>query len=222
MASDEEWENELTAKQRSFVREYLVDLNATQAAIRAGYAESGASVEGTRLLANAKVKAAVDAAMKLRSDRTQITADRVLKELAKIGFADIRKAIKWESALVTEEDNPDGGDVAIIKRIVTNQVQLVSSDDIDDDTAAAISEISQNTSGGIKLKLHDKKAALVDLGRHLGLFTDKVSVNINNLDAMTDEQLIERLRRVESAIRPFIDASGKADDSDGDRAPTAH
>ena len=114
--------------------------------------------------------------MNLRAERTDITADRVLKELAKIGFADIRKAIRWESALVTEEDNPDGGDIAVIKRIVTNQVQLVSSDDIDDDTAAAISEISQNTNGGIKLKLHDKKAALVDLGRHLGLFTDNVAM----------------------------------------------
>ncbi len=62
------------------------------------------------------------------------------------------------------------------KTIVTNQVQLVSSEEIDDDTAAAIAEISQNSTGGIKLKMHDKKAALVDLGRHLGLFTDKMEL----------------------------------------------
>lgn len=66
---------------------------------------------------------AISAAMSLRSKRTEITADKVLRELAKIGFADIRKAIKWQSALINEEDNPDGGDVAIIKTIVTNQVQ---------------------------------------------------------------------------------------------------
>lgn len=170
----DEWENELTPKQRAFVREYLVDLNATQAAIRAGYAESGASVEGSRLLANAKVASAVESAMALRAVRTEITADRVLTELAKIGFSDIRKAVKWHSALITEEDNPDGGDIAVIKTVVTNTVQMVASDEIDDDTAACISEVSQTATGGVKIKLHDKRAALVDIGRHLGMFKERV------------------------------------------------
>lgn len=174
MAEAEEWENELTAKQRAFVREYLIDLNATQAAIRAGYSEDTAGAIGAENLKKPQIADAVSAAMNLRAKRTEITADRVLTELAKIGFADIRKAVRWDSALVTEEDNPDGGDINVIKRIVTNQVQLVSSEDIDDETAAAISEISQNASGGVKIKLHDKKGALVDLGRHLGLFTDKL------------------------------------------------
>lgn len=168
----EEWENELTAKQRAFVREYLVDLNATQAAIRAGYSEKTANEIGAENLAKPSIRSAIDAAMKKRADRTDITADRVLKELAKIGFADIRKAIKWQGTLVTEEDNPDGGDIAVIKSVVTNNVQLISSEDIDDETAAAISEISQNSNGGIKLKLHDKRAALVDIGKHLGMFKD--------------------------------------------------
>jgi phage terminase small subunit len=172
MDENEEWESELTPKQRAFVREYLVDLNGTQAAIRAGYSANSADVEASRLLANAKVRSAVDAAIKLRSERTDITADRVLQELAKIGFADIRKAIKWQGTLVTEEDNPDGGDTLTIKNVVTNSVQLISSDDIDDETAAAISEISQNQGGGIKLKLHDKRAALVDIGKHLGMFKE--------------------------------------------------
>jgi len=174
MTSTEEWESELTAKQRAFVREYLIDLNASQAALRAGYSEKSAHVEGTRLLKNAKVAAAVSAAMDLRAKRTEVTADRVLKELAKIGFSDIRKAVKWQTSLITEEDNPDGGDVAVVKNIVTNNVQLVASEDIDDDTAAAIAEISQNAQGGLKIKLHDKRAALVDMGKHLGMFTEKV------------------------------------------------
>lgn len=174
MTSTEEWENELTAKQRAFVREYLIDLNASQAALRAGYSEKSAHVEGTRLLKNAKVAAAVSAAMDLRAKRTEVTADRVLKELAKIGFSDIRKAVKWQTSLITEEDNPDGGDVAVVKNIVTNNVQLVASEDIDDDTAAAIAEISQNAQGGLKIKLHDKRAALVDMGKHLGMFIEKV------------------------------------------------
>lgn len=175
-AEIEEWETELTPKQRAFVREYLIDLNATQAAIRAGYAESGASVEGSRLLANAKIASAVEAAMKMRAQRTEITADRVLQELAKIGFCDIRKAVKWQSSLITEEDNPEGGDIAVIKTVVTNTVQMVASDEIDDDTAACISEVSQNATGGIKIKLHDKRAALVDIGKHLGMFKDRVEV----------------------------------------------
>lgn len=112
--------------------------------------------------------------MKSRSERTDITADRVLKELAKIGFADIRKAVKWQSAMITEEDNPDGGDIAVIKTVVTNTVQMVASDELDDETAAAIAEVSQNATGGVKIKLHDKRAALVDIGRHLGMFKDRV------------------------------------------------
>lgn len=170
----EEWENELTAKQRAFVREYLVDLNATQAAIRAGYSENSAQEQGYQLLQKTSVAEAISAAMELRSKRTDITADRILTELAKIGFSDIRRAVKWRSSLITEEDNPEGGDVAVIKNIVTNNVQLVASNDIDDDTAAAVAEISQNAQGGLKIKLHDKRAALVDMGRHLGMFKDKI------------------------------------------------
>lgn len=175
--SDEEWESELNVKQRAFVREYLIDLNATQAAIRAGYSADTAYSQGQRLLKHVEVSKAVAAAMKLRSERTEITQDMVLKELAKIGFSDIRKAVKWQSALITEEDNPDGGDIAVIKTIVTNQVQLVSSDDIDDATAAAVAEISQNATGGLKIKLHDKRAALVDIGKHLGMFTDNLKIS---------------------------------------------
>lgn len=182
----EEWENELTGKQRAFVREYLVDLNATQAAIRAGYSVSTARQQGQRLLSNVDIDKAISAAMDLRAKRTEVTADRVLQELAKIGFADIRKAVTWQTSMITEEDNPDGGDVAVIKNVVTNTVQLVASEDIDDDTAAAISEISQNAAGGMKIKLHDKRAALVDMGRHLGMFKDKLEVKFSHEDALDE------------------------------------
>lgn len=180
MSAVDEWENELTPKQRAFVREYLIDLNATQAAIRAGYSAKTAYSQGERLLKNVEVDRAISTAMKARENRTEITADRVLQELAKIGFSDIRKAVRWQSSLINEEDNPDGGDVAVIKTIVTNQVQLVASDDIDDETAAAIAEISQNSTGGMKIKFHDKRAALVDLGKHLGIFSDKLEVTGKN------------------------------------------
>lgn len=179
--SNATWESmppELDAKERRFVSEYLVDLDPKRAALAAGYSATVAASKAYQWVSNSKVKphvfGAVQKAMSARSERTEITADMVLKELAKIGFADIRKAIKWQGSLVTEEDNQDGGDTLVIKNVVTNNVQLISSDDIDDETAAAISEISQNQGGGIKLKLHDKRAALVDIGKHLGMFTDKV------------------------------------------------
>lgn len=189
----EEWGSELTAKQRAFVREYLIDLNATQAAIRAGYSEDTARAIGCENLTKPDIAAAIEAAMKNRAERTDITADRVLKELAKIGFSDIRKAIKWQGTLVTEEDNPDGGDTLVIKNVVTNNVTLISSDEIDDETAAAISEISQNSTGGIKLKMHDKKAALVDIGRHLGMFVDRV-------DQRTTHEAGDSIRTLMEAI----------------------
>ena len=71
----------LTPKQQRFISEYLVDLNATQAAIRAGYAKKSADVEGSRLLVNAKVSAAIAAAQAKRSERTEIDADYVLASI---------------------------------------------------------------------------------------------------------------------------------------------
>lgn len=166
----------LTPKQQTFVQEYLVDLNGTQAAIRAGYSAKTANEQAARLLANVNVARAVQAAMDARSERTGITADRVLTELAKIGFSDIRKVAKWYSQanvayVDSAEDEVEEGS---LRFAVANQVELISSDDIDDETAAAISEVSMSDKGSLKVKLHDKRAALVDLGRHLQLFTDKL------------------------------------------------
>lgn len=144
----------LSPKQRRFVDEYLVDLNATQAAIRAGYSAKTAKQQGARLLTNADIAAAVQRGMDKRSERTQVTADKVIRELARLGFSDMRKLMEW---------GPDG-------------VKLRESDDLDDDDALAVAEVVETTTkdgGSIKLKVHDKQAALVNLGRHLGLFVDK-------------------------------------------------
>ena len=161
--------------------EYLIDLDACRAAIAAGYSETMARTKAYTWASNGKAKphvySAILKAMEAREKRTNITADRVLTELAKIGFSDIRKAVKWQSSLITEEDNPDGGDVLVVKTVVTNNVQLVASEDLDADTAACIAEVSQNASGGMKIKLHDKRAALVDIGRHLGMFKEKLEVS---------------------------------------------
>lgn len=164
---------ELTPKQQRFVEEYLVDLNATQAAIRAGYSAKTAEQLGYQLLQKPLVAEAVTAWREKQAKKSGVTVERIVSELAKIGFSDIRKAIKWNGHLVREEDNPDGGDVLVIKETRNNLVSLVDSDDLDDETAAAIAEVSQNATGGVKIKLYDKRAALVDLGKHLGMFEEQ-------------------------------------------------
>lgn len=77
----------LTERQNRFVQEYLVDLNATQAAIRAGYSEKSAGTQGCRLLANAEVQQAIQRAMEERQARTGITQDDVVQELKAVAFA---------------------------------------------------------------------------------------------------------------------------------------
>jgi phage terminase small subunit len=106
-----------------------------------------------------------------------VTVEKVVKELAKIGFSDIRKAVDWSGALVEEQDNDEGGDVLVVRHIHSNHVRLVSAKDLDDDTAAAIAEVKQNREG-VTIKLYDKRAALVDLGRHLGMFEENVNLKV--------------------------------------------
>lgn len=152
-------ENKLTPKQSLFVKEYLVDLNATQAAIRAGYSKKTAGSVGQENLTKPEIQAALKAAMVERSRRTEITADRVLKEYARIAFFDARKLFR-----------EDGSPLPITE--------------LDDATAAAIvgldvSEIyaGETAIGQVKkYKLADKKGALDSIARHLGMFKDKIEV----------------------------------------------
>lgn len=156
----------LTDKQAAFVEEYLIDLNATQAAIRAGYSEKTAHVIGSENLGKPEIQVAVQAAMEARSKRTKITADRVLQELARIGFADIRELFHWDE----------------------ERAVYVPSRDLTEDEAAAISEVQAETTHyerddgeretkiKLKLKTYDKLSALDKIGKHLNLFTDRVDI----------------------------------------------
>jgi phage terminase small subunit len=165
-----------------------VDLNATQAAIRAGYSTKTAAEIGAENLRKPQIAEAVQKAIHARAERTQISADRVLAELAKIGFSDIRRAVNWYSqvnvAAVDAEGIEGEAEDGSLRFAVLNQVELISSDEIDDDTAAAIAEVSMTDKGGLKIKLHDKRQALVDLGRHLQLFTDKIDLNHGAQDSL--------------------------------------
>ena len=157
----------LTAKQQRFVDEYLIDLNATQAAIRAGYSERTARSISNENLTKPDIQAAIEKGMQARSGRVEITQDMVLRELAKIGFSDIRKVVRWGETQVRMLDGEDDGPEDMVPY---HGLALIDSTEIDDNTAGAIAEVSQGKEG-LKVKLHDKKGALVDIGRHLGMFT---------------------------------------------------
>ena len=145
----------LNPKQQQFVAEYLVDLNATQAAIRAGYSPKTAGVQGFDLLKKPEIAAAIESLRNEHAKNTGLTVERVLTEAMRLAFFDIRK-------LTDAEGNP----------IPINQ--------LDDDTAAAIQGLELATersrdedgSGTVvrKYKLADKNAALERLFKHLGLF----------------------------------------------------
>ena len=168
----------MTEKQRKFVEEYLVDLNATQAALRAGYSPRTAGVIGHENLK--KLKGELDRALADQSVRTGVNADRVIRELARVAFADPRAVFEW---------GPGG-------------VRLRDSSELTDDEAAIVAEVSETTSesgGSIKAKLCDKMKALELLGKHLGAFTDKQqvelsgNVGVNVFDPETRAKLIEGL-----------------------------
>ena len=148
--------SDLNDKQKRFCQEYIVDLNGTQAAIRASYSEKTAGQQAEQLLKKLEIQEYIQSLMGKRSQRTQVTADMVIRELARIAFADPRQVMDWS----------DSG------------ISLKHSDDLSDDDAAIISEISFKPGQfgtAKKIKLVDKLSALDKLGRHLNLFDKDAS-----------------------------------------------
>lgn len=148
----------LTPKQALFVQEYLVDLNATQAAIRAGYSEKTASRIGPELLGKTCVAEAMTQAKSERAKRVEVTQDVVISELARIAFSDARAVVTWNEYGVFIKD----------------------SSTLTDDEAATVSEVSRTDTkdgGTTRIKQYDKLKALELLGKHLGIFTPKQNLN---------------------------------------------
>lgn len=171
----------LTPKQQRFVEEYLIDLNATQAAIRAGYSAKTAQEQGARLLSNVMVQAALAERMKAREQRTEVTQDMVLAELGKIAFGDQRKVMTW---------GPTG-------------VKLRDSESLGSDDAAIVSEVSETVTangGTLKLKTHDKVKALELLGKHLGMFKDKVEITGKNGGPVESQTVVVDEAAIQAAV----------------------
>jgi len=146
---------ELSAKQQCFVDEYLIDLNATQAAIRAGYSPKTAKEQASRLLSKANISAAIACAMAERSKRTGITQDRVLTELAKAAFLKMTDVVDGEGRIKEDATDEDKACIESIK-------YKSSSTDM------GVSEERE-------VKVASKLKALELLGRHLGMFESKTS-----------------------------------------------
>lgn len=163
----------LNDKQARFVEEYLVDLNATQAAIRAGYSEKTAGAIGAENLTKPEIVDAIAAAKLARSERTQVTADRVLEELACLGLYDPGEIAKWPM------DGP--ADIPNLPEPVRR----------------AIVGWGWDKKGNFTLKLSNKLGALVEIGRHLGIAQrlehtgkDGGPIETRRVEDLTDEQLV--------------------------------
>lgn len=152
---------ELTPKQKRFIDEYLIDLNATQAAIRAGYSNKTAYSIGQENLKKPEIQKVISQKQKEHSEKTGITIERVLKERARLAFFDPRKLF-----------NSDGSPKSI--------------HELDDDTAAVLAGIDVVNIGNdemgagqvLKIKLSDKTSSLTALERHLGMYNDKMTHDI--------------------------------------------
>ncbi len=231
-------ERGLTPKQAAFVREYLVDLNATQAAIRAGYSERTANEQGARLLANVSVAAAIEAAIAARSERTEITQDMVLERWWAIATADANDVIQFrriccrychgkkfeyqwvdkvefEQALLsvrltneTEKAKKKPGPMMTLPNDVGGYGFVRSNpphplcpkcrgEGTPDVFAHDTRHLKGNarllyagvkvTQSGFEMKVHDQMAALDKVARHLGMYKDRVAMDV------TDE-LVEALQ----------------------------
>lgn len=152
----------LSEKQKRFVSEYLIDLNATQAAIRAGYSAKTAQQQGSRLLLNVVVQEELSRQQSKVAERLEITKERIVDELAKIGFSNMLDYMRA---------GPDGDPYLDFSGLTRDQAAALSEvtvEDFKDGRGEDARDVRR-----VKFKLHDKKGALVDLAKMLGFVVEK-------------------------------------------------
>lgn len=141
--------SKLTPKQQRFINEYLIDLNATQAAIRAGYSEKTANVIGAQNLLKASIQAEIDKRRGKIQSKLEISQERIIQELASIAFA-------------------NGADFAeVIELGGLHTVEFKATKELPPEKRAAIASIKSGTSG-MEVKTYDKLRAMELLGKYLG------------------------------------------------------
>lgn len=166
----------LTSKQQRFVDEYLIDLNATQAAIRAGYSEKTAAAIGAENLTKPAVAEQIAERQAAIAAKLEVNQERIVAELAKIGFGDIRSLFD-DSGRLKRIEMLDEASAATLSSVEVTTRRVAGSDRDDP-------EYEDVT----KIRLWDKRAALVDLGKHLGMFVEKRelsgSIGVRHEDAL--------------------------------------
>lgn len=183
----------LTPRQERFVDEYLVDLNATQAAIRAGYSRRTARQIGEENLSKPDIAAAVRQQKTERAARVQITVDRVLQEVAAVAFANILDVLNEDGTMKPIQDFPPG---------ITAAIANLEVSEIRDPNGVSIGSTK-------KLRLTDKLGGLTLLMRHMGMLNDKLKLQGEPENPLT--LLIRSLQG--SSIRPVQTIDLKPEDA---------
>jgi phage terminase small subunit len=162
----------LTKKEKLFVKEYIAsNFNGAEAAKKAGYSGDSASQIAYQLLQKTSVKNAINQEIQDRAFRCEIRTDMVIRELAKVAFADLKDFVSFGPTDM-EIVNKDGS-----KTIIPNGAWRIEIKDSSDVDGAVLAEVSESPKTGRKIKLHDKVKALELLGKHLGMFKEQVEVN---------------------------------------------
>ena len=175
----------LNDKQKRFCEEYMIDLNATQAAIRAGYSKKTAYSIAERLLRNVDIQGYLVDKRKKIADKLEISQERVLKELARIAFFDIRKVYDDNNVLVDVVKMDDDA-AAVVSGIEVDEIY------------EGVGKDRAKIGNTVKLKLSNKVTALENLGKHLGLFEKDNDQKKPELTPFSNEQvdkLIDVLRK---------------------------
>ena len=188
----------MTARQLMFCEEYLTDLNATQAAIRAGYSEKYAHTNAAKLLQNTTIKEYIDKRKKDRIKRTEITQDAVLQEIALVAFAvatDYAKVVEREATVEV-----DGNIIPLLDAegnpVKYRTVEPVLTEELTEEQKRALAVIKKGRDG-FEIKPHDKMKALEMLGRHLGLWDKKPEADEDEKD---DDGFIDALRNEAKSV----------------------
>lgn len=174
----------LTAKQQKFIDEYLIDLNATRA-YKAAYpkckSDEAANAASSRLLRNVKVQEQITIEQQDIQDRTKITQDRVVQELAKIAFSNATDYIEVVTRPIKHRRFDEKIQDYVYEEgdVYEQDIILKDTKQLTDDQKAAISSI-KNTKHGIAIEQCNKVEALHLLGQHLGMFKNNQPVIVNN------------------------------------------
>jgi phage terminase small subunit len=171
----------LTDKQMRFIAEYLIDKNATQAAIRTGYSEKTARVQGSRLLTNADIQHEIQRQISADLKEFQIDRTTVLQELLRIATSDIRELFD------------ENGMVKPVHSLSDEAARAISAIEVEETRSYGNEEQGMKIHTK-KIKFWDKNKALENLARHLKLLTDKVEVEVN-------ESLFDRMKRARERAR---------------------